>query len=151
MVVVHTYHKHLKYFFASFTCLFSYSHFYIHVIYLFSIIHFIFTSYRPCSVTLPRDWIISYLSSLLNLRFVYTTLYITHTLHTYFPWRRTVYPFEILELPSTFYPVFAVLWSLVAVFLPSKWPNIFKEKGSRLTKIWQNTIRLTSILPNVFL
>ena len=32
---------------------------------------------------LTRDWIISYLSSLLNLRFVYTTLYITDTLHTY--------------------------------------------------------------------
>ena len=74
-----------KLFFASFTYLGSYSHFYIHVIYLFSIIYFIFTSYRQCSVKLTRDWIISYVSSLLNLRFVYTTLYLTHTLHTYFP------------------------------------------------------------------
>ena len=71
-----------KLFFASFTYLGSYSHFYIHVIYLFFIIYFIFTSYRPCSVMLTCDWIISYLCLLLNLRFVYTTLYITHTLHT---------------------------------------------------------------------
>ena len=47
----------------------SYSHFYIHVNYLFSIIYFIFTSYRPCSVTLTRDWLISYLALHLNLKF----------------------------------------------------------------------------------
>ena len=85
IVVVHTYHKHFFIFFASFINLGSYSHFFIHAIYLFSIIYFIFTSYRPCSVTLTRDWLISYLASHSNLPFCIYSLYITHTLHTDFP------------------------------------------------------------------
>ena len=72
--------------FASFTNLGSYSHLYIHVIYLFSIIYFTFTSYHTCSVTLTRDWLISYLASHLNLPFcIYYFIHNTHVTHTYFP------------------------------------------------------------------
>ena len=64
-IYIYTYHKHYNRSYFSR----PYSHFYIHVIYLFSIIYFMFTSYRPCFLTLTPDWLISYLVSHFNLSF----------------------------------------------------------------------------------
>ena len=50
------------------------------------------------------DWWILYLASHLNLpSCIYTTLSITYALYTDFPWGRTIYPFEILDLLSNQY------------------------------------------------
>ena len=70
--------------FTWFTNLGSHSHFYINVIYLFSIIYFIFTFYRTCSITLTRDWLISYLASHLNSPFrINYFIHNTHVTHTF--------------------------------------------------------------------
>ena len=77
-IYIYTYHKHYNRSYFSR----PYSHFYIHVIYLFSIIYFMFTSYRPCFLTLTPDWLISYLVSHFNLSFcIYNFVHNTYVIH----------------------------------------------------------------------